>query len=180
MSQYRTLIDDPRIVALRGLAANAPDGMGAEVGVYQGGSLRAIAESMHPRLVLGFDTFDGLPRQYWQPGEPHEVGDFGNTSLQEVQEYLADCRNVRLVRGLFPESAGGMDFARFAFVHLDVDFYLATKAALDWFWPRMMQGGIVAFDDYRWHRCPGVERVLTEFGQPIHTAANLQAYLVKP
>jgi O-methyltransferase len=40
-------------------------------------------------------------------------------------------------KGWFPESADGLENLRFAFAMIDVDKYQSTKAALEWFYPRV-------------------------------------------
>jgi O-methyltransferase len=151
----------------------------AECGVYCGSTLRMLAKAAPDRRVYGFDTFEGLPAAMWSEGEIHEPGDFADTSFEAVQEYVAICPNVRLVRGEFPASARApLDGERFAFVHLDFDFYESTRAALEWLIPRMSPGGVIVFDDYEWHRCPGVKRAIDEMGLAVERTVTHQAVWV--
>lgn len=180
-----TLITQDRLNTFEQLKPLVPNGVVAEVGVYKGGSLKVLAKLFDDRPVLGFDTFEGLPKEQWIESELHEAGDFNDTSLKEVQEFLSDCPNVILTKGLFPDSGAQYSNVQFALVHLDTDFYLGTKLSLEWFWPRMQQGGIIVFDDYLWPNCPGVEQVLVEkaigeYKVPIKKIANYQAYIIKP
>jgi len=176
-----TLITQDRLTTFSLLRPLVPkEGLVAEVGVYKGGSLKVLAKLFDDTAVLGFDTFEGLPKEQWIESEIHEPGDFHDTTMKDVQEFLHDCPNVVLIKGLFPTSAKGMDDYKFRLVHLDTDFYLGTKLSLEWFWPRMESGGIIVFDDYKWPNCPGVEQVLKEFGEPVHQAADYQAYIKKP
>ena len=55
---------------------------------------------------------------------------------------------VALRKGLFPDSAIGLEQMRFWFVHLGLDLYDSTAAALEWFWPRISSGGILLSHDY--------------------------------
>ena len=147
----------------------------AECGVYKGGILRLLAERYPARTVYGFDTFAGLPAEMHQPGEPHKVGDFADTSIEVVRASVSDLLNVRIVPGLFPDSAQSIQFERFAFVHLDMDFYASTRAALAWLLTRMAPGGVIVLDDYEWPYCPGVSRAVAELGLvPVGTGAEYQ------
>ncbi len=86
----------------------------AIVGVYKGGSTRCIALAYPGRKVLAFDTFNGIPNA--DPAiDGHQNGDFADTSLLDVRAYLADCPNVDLVQGVFPESASICGDLRFSF-----------------------------------------------------------------
>lgn len=156
---------------------NVP-GAAAECGVYCGSTLRMLAKAAPDRRFFGFDTFTGLPAAMWSAGEVHQPGDFADTSFDAVQQYMASCPHVRLVQGEFPASAGRQERETFAFVHLDFDFYESTRAALEWFMPRMSPGGVILFDDYEWHRCPGVKRAVDEMGLMVKKTVPYQAVWV--
>jgi predicted O-methyltransferase YrrM len=152
----------------------------AEVGVYKGGSLKYLSENFpDAEIIYGFDTFEGLPKEYWNENEIHKPGEFSETSKEDVEKFINDPR-VWLIKGLFPKIADDVFVnTNFDFVHIDTDFYQSVKENLEWFWPRMYKGGIIVFDDYEWPNCPGVKQALEEFGQPINKSANYQAYLIK-
>jgi len=173
-----TLITNDRLEALVRLCKRTKAETIAEVGVYKGGSLKTLAINFPGAVILGFDTFEGLPKEQWNNKEIHKPGEFSDTDIKSVYSFI-DRPNVVLIKGLFPESAKGYKDQEFDFVHIDTDFYLSVKESLRWFWPRMMYGGIIVFDDYKWPNCPGVERALDEFGQDVHISANYQAYLIK-
>jgi len=177
-----TLITKDRLDELVAYAKKAPEGgYFAEVGVYKGGSLKLLAMSFPERKILGFDTFEGLPSAQWSTIEPHKAGDFSDTSKEAVSELLGDFnKNVELIKGLFPGSAESVKDYKFSFVHVDTDFYLGVKACIEWFWPRLLPGGIIVFDDYEWMACPGVKKALDESGKPFgRTNAQYQAYMIK-
>ena len=46
-----------------------------------------------------------------------------------MQEYLKGYPNVHFYKGLFPESAKGLEDKKFCFVHIDVDLYESTRGA---------------------------------------------------
>lgn len=153
-------------------------GAAAECGVYCGSTLRMLAKAAPDRSFFGFDTFKGLPTAMWSEGEVHEPGDFADTSFEAVSAYVAQCQNVYLVQGEFPASTGRQEGEQFAFVHLDFDFYESTRLALDWFMPRMSPGGVILFDDYEWHRCPGVKRAIDECALVVERTVPYQAVWV--
>jgi len=142
-------------------------GEAAEVGVYKGGTAKIMAKAMPGRTVNLFDTFEGMPEtsKFDVPkrGEGHKPGDFSDTSLESVNEYLQGY-NVHFWPGVFPDSARLLsDDTEFVLVHVDVDIYESTKAACEFFWPRLVDGGIMVFDDYNAPRCPGTNRAVNEF-----------------
>ncbi len=136
-------------------------GEAAEVGVYKGGTAKILAQSMPGRIVHLFDTFEGMPET--TEFDMHLRGDFADTSLESVNEYLQGY-NVHFWPGLFPDSARLLpDDTEFVLVHVDVDLYTSTKAACEFFWPRLVEGGIMVFDDYNGPRCPGANKAVDEF-----------------
>lgn len=173
-----TLITKDRLDSIINLCGRTKAQIIAEVGVYKGGSLKTLAINFPNAVIFGFDTFEGLPREHWNSKEIHKPRQFSDTSMKEVYEFI-DSPNVVLIKGLFPESGWQYKNEEFDFVHLDIDFYQGIKESLEWFWPRMMYGGIIVLDDFRWPNCPGVEKALEEFGQEIYIQANYQAYLIK-
>jgi O-methyltransferase len=138
-----------------------PGGM-AEIGVYKGGTARLIAETADHKDLHLFDTFSGMPPTD-QEKDKHRAGDFSDTSLDQVKEYLSDCRNVFYYPGLFPETASPVDDNYFSFVHVDADIYQSVKAACEFFYPKLVKGGIMVFDDYGFLSCPGAKVAVDEY-----------------
>lgn len=172
-----TLITQDRLDAIKRIAKYSPKGSIAEVGVYKGGSLKVLAELFPDRKVYGFDTFEGLPQEQWNDKEFHTPGEFNDTSLEAVTTFISKS-NVRLIKGLFPDTANPFEKEKFALVHIDTDFYLSVKECINWFWPRMVKGGTIIFDDYDWPNCQGVKKAVDEFMLPIQTA-DFQAAVIK-
>lgn len=159
----RTLLSNDRLIALaRAVAETAPlPGDMAEVGVCRGGSAKVIACTARSKTLHLFDTFQGHPADDVAEGK-HKAGEFA-ASLEEVQHYLSAHR-VQFHVGTFPETATPLADARYAFVHLDGDLYQTTKDALEYFWPRLLPGGLLYLDDVDWPDTPGVNRALEEAG----------------
>jgi len=149
----------------------------AEVGVFRGGVLRELSRVFPARTVFGFDTFTGLPAEHDSPGwEVCKPGMFSEARLGDVRSSLRDCKNVELVPGLFPDTGEAID-GSFAFVHLDVDFYLATLRSLEFLVPRMSPGGAIVLDDWEWQHCPGVKRAVDELRLPAVEVSTFQAMI---
>jgi hypothetical protein len=136
----------------------------AELGVYRGGSAKLICLLKGDRRLHLFDTFEGMPAVRADL-DHHRAGDFADTSLAAVREYLKDFTKVEFYQGLFPDSARQLAQTptRFSLVHLDVDIYESTKAGLEFFYPRLVAGGVLLSHDYRSRSCPGVRKAFDEF-----------------
>ena len=113
----------------------------------------------------------------------HDAGDFGDTSLAAVKSLLKDFPNVTFCRGRFPETAGPVQDQLFAFVHIDADIYQSVKDSCAVFYPKMVPGGWMVFDDYGFLSCAGARTAVNEFfvgkpERPIYLPTG-QAFIVK-
>jgi len=148
------------IAAVRG--TRGLGGAMAEAGVLMGGSARLIAAVKDGTPLHLFDMFDTQPPVDDTAGR--EVRDhFGDIhgDRRSVERLLAGYDGIRLHPGAFPVSAKGLEHERFAFVHLDMDLVSSTRAALAFFLPRLLPGGILVGDDYA---DPGVRHCFAEAG----------------
>ena len=133
----------------------------AEVGVYSGGSAKLICEAKGDRRLHLFDTFNGMPSIDPIDVGSYREGQFSNTTLEDVQDYLAGYSHVSFYPGVFPATGKAVQNLRFSLVHLDVDIYRSTIEALRWFYPRMERAGIIISHDY--FGAPGVRKAIDEF-----------------
>ena len=69
------------------------------------------------------------------------------------------------------------------FVHLDLDIYESTYKSLEFFYPRMVAGGIIVSHDYSNLTVPAVRRAFTEFfkdkREPVIPLWDTQCTVVK-
>lgn len=116
----------------------------AEAGVFLGGTAIVMLSASPGKQLHLFDTFAGLPHEEGK----FETGEWEG-SIPNVKRNLAEYADrIDFHAGLFPESAAELEHLRFSCVHLDLDLYDSTLAALEWFWPRMVSGGILVSHDY--------------------------------
>ena len=136
----------------------------AEIGVYSGVTASLIAENETKNTIYLFDTFDGIPYVN-ENDNHHKVGDFNDVLFTDVENYFKKFKNVKLCKGIFPkETAHLIDSnAVFKFVHIDVDVYQSYKDCLEFFYPKMIKGGIIIFDDYNVPTCAGATKACDEF-----------------
>lgn len=132
----------------------------AEFGVYKGGTARLLARAASGKRLHLFDTFAGMPAI--NPSfDKHAKGDFSDTSLESVKSFV-DSPDAVYHEGFFPDTTIGVEDS-FAFVHVDADIYQSVKDACEWFYPRMVPGGYILFDDYGAKSCPGAKKAVDEF-----------------
>jgi len=126
-------------------ASMIKEGDFCEVGVYKGGSAILLAELLKGRKNLYlFDKFDYIP-------------------VEEVRKMMQEYPNITIYPGLFPDTSDPIKDKKFAFVHIDVNIYEPTLACLEFFYPRIVKGGILLCHDYFGHEYPGVKKAFDEF-----------------
>lgn len=135
----------------------------AELGTYRGGSAKLISAFKGDKPLHLFDTFEGM-KETNEFVDEHRVGDFADTSLQEVKAYLKGYKNIHFHQGWFPNTTEELPKdIQFCFVHLDCDLYEPTLAALEYFYPRLVKKGAIISHDYYSVSCPGVKKAFHEF-----------------
>ena len=118
-------------------------GLIMEFGVYKGRSINFISSLMSFKEVLGFDSFEGLPVD-WFAG--FTKGSFGiKGEVPTVNE------NVRIIKGWFDQTLP--EFLKtteenVSFIHIDCDVYESTKTVLECLANRIVSGTIILFDEY--------------------------------
>ena len=148
---------------------NDVNGCVAEAGVYRGVFSGKINRVFPDRKIYLFDTFEGFSDDTdsfldKDKDEEKQWGKFkgamADTSIQQVLERMKYRDNVEVRKGFVPATFEGVE-EKFAFVNLDMDIYKPTKAALDWFWPRLSPGGYIFVHDY--DRFDGITKAVEEF-----------------
>jgi O-methyltransferase len=163
ISGGRTLVSKDRLWNLYqyGLLTKTLQGAVAEFGVYQGGSLKLLAEIFPDDLVYAFDTFEGIPFSSKEDNH-HKRGDFQDTDLESVKSFV-NAPNVEYCKGLFSEFLRYNDERQYKFVHVDCDVYNSVIEACLYFTPRMVSGGVIIFDDYGFPTCLGARKAVDSF-----------------
>jgi O-methyltransferase len=163
-----TLLDTARLANLWQLCRMSnPSGSLVEIGSYKGGGALHISNSCPARTIFVCDTFEGFGNLPMDPSLDHLFARerFRDTSFELVKTlWNHKQRDVRWVRGYFPESAAGIDIANVSFAHVDLDIYESTVKTLDYLRPRLMDRAIVVFDDYL-RGADGVVKAAREFSE---------------
>ena len=159
-----------RCYILRALARHSLglDGHLAECGVWKGKTAYLIADAVSRQVgdkkLHLFDTFEGLPEP--DPDEDRiPQGTFADTSLDEVRALLGPFNFLEFHKGDISETMPSCGEVPFSFVHVDVDIYRSVLECCDFFYPRMVSGGVLVFDDYGLPSTPGARKAVDSFFQ---------------
>ena len=137
----------------------------AELGVYKGNSARVLchfAEQEHRRVFL-FDTFSGFDERDLKGVDNARRRQFYDNSLEAVKAFVQSPQAI-FVAGRFPESiTSEAAQANYALVHIDCDLYEPAKAALEFFYPRLVAGGLLIMHDYSSRIWDGIRHAVDDF-----------------
>jgi hypothetical protein len=161
-----TLLDSARLANLWMLCrASNPCGSLIEVGSYKGGAALHISNACPTRPIFVCDTFNGFGDLKIDPAIDgiFKKEQFTNVTFDAVKAaWAGKGRDVRWVRGYFPESANNMNVSNISFAHIDTDLYESTLESLNYLRPRLIGRSIVVFDDY-FRSANGLMKAVTEF-----------------
>lgn len=102
----------------------------------------------------------------------HRVNQYAY-SLNEVKANFGRYQNVHCHPALFRDSTASVVEQQCCFVPFDVDLYVSTVSRLEYFYPRMIRGGIVLS-----HDCgilAGVEQAYQESPLPANLKRSLSS-----
>lgn len=162
----------------------------AEAGVFQGDFASLINANFADRKLYLFDTFTGfddrdLAVEDGYGADPSRGDYFRQTSIGLVMSKMSHPEKVVIRQGYVPETFQGLE-EEFCFVNLDMDLYQPTLAALEWFWPRMVRGGVVLIHDYfdETGTYPNLKKAVIKFTEENGTVSipigdNLSIALIK-
>jgi hypothetical protein len=156
------------------------DGARAECGVYRGASAlllchawRALKPDFNGRGMHLIDSFQGTRessaddliavrdrdgriemRSFFAPGKT-------DTSADTVAGFFRDFPEVEIHAGWIPQVLAALPAQPWAFIHLDVTLFEPTLAALEYFHPRLVPGGVIIADGSPF--VPGVQKAFDRF-----------------
>lgn len=149
-----------RMHILRQLAKDNNSANFAEAGIYAGMSVFYVAEFCNKDFIA-IDSFKGLSK----PGE-HDTDYFKEFDLAVDKSYaektLAKYKNVKIYDGWIPEILNHLPELEYSYVNIDVDLYEPTKNSIEYFWNRLVRGGVMILDDFGSQKTLGAKKAALE------------------
>lgn len=125
------------------------DGDFVECGAYTGVGVKTIVDYLggirFPKQFWAYDVFEheeGMTNKP-MPAVSAELFD-------RVSQKFSDYPQVRIIKGLIPESFNNNCPEKIAYLHIDLNQAPAEVATLDCLFERVVPGGMVILDDYEW------------------------------
>ena len=119
-----------------------------ECGVYRGTGIKTVVDyfgaDKFTKTFWGYDTFD------YNPVEGHAFSGQEDGLYAEICKRFEGYPQVRLVKGLLPQSLVGASPEKIAYLHIDLNNAEFEVAVLDALFDRVVPGGMIVLDDYEW------------------------------
>jgi O-methyltransferase len=127
--------------------AIALEGDFIECGVWYGILSRTICNyvdfSRHDGTFYLVDTWGKMPGS-------HTSSNYQDDIFSVVQKRFSDVDNVQLIRGPVPDVLTQITSSKVAFLAIDMNGSVPERAALEYFYDKIVPGGVIYFDDYGW------------------------------
>lgn len=138
----------------------------AELGVYRGDFARLINYHFPDKKLYLFDTFKGFDDRDADIERAEKFSevpqDFSQTSEELVLSRMPHRENCIIRKGWFPETTQGID-DEFCFVSIDADLYQPTISGLEFFYPRLTNGGVIMIHDFNNNEYQGIREAVKKF-----------------
>lgn len=163
----------------RRLDALGIPGSVAELGCHKGDISWQLNVLMPDRKLYLFDTLEGfdardITKEQALGCSEAAAGQFGNVKEEALMARLPFPDQVVLKKGWFPETAFDLEGEKFALAYLDACLYQPTFTALEFFFPRMSQGGVIFLSGYESTVYGGVHKAVEDM------EAKYGAFLILP
>lgn len=160
---------------------------GCGFGLFASAILKYVDLEKTSKKYYMFDTFDGLSEKYSSSEELVRNKIIYRTIPSyhdEVVERFKDKEFVHIIKGIVPDSLTQVNINKIAFLSIDMNCVLPEEKALEYFWPRLVTGGIIVFDDYAFPKHEEQKKSHDLFAAKhnlvIYTSPTGQGILIKP
>lgn len=157
--------------------ASSLDGDFVECGVYNGGTALNLIQNCNSTIHL-FDSWEGISDLGEFDGEYYKTQKW-ISDVEYAEEMLSPYDNVIFYKGWIPSRFNEIEDKQISLLHLDVSLYEPTKSSLEFFWDKMVTGGLVICNFHDGYSA-GAEKAtrdffenkrdLTEYPTGIHVA----------
>ena len=140
------------------------------------------------------DTFNGIDEQLLTEAERSsgvvknnrrmlERG-YYTANVESVRQNFSGWKNVKIIQGAVPGTLAEVRVDRVAYLHIDMNCATPEVAAFEYFWPKIVPGGMVLLDDYGFGRHEEQKKAMDDCahreGVMVASLPTGQGLIVKP
>jgi O-methyltransferase len=129
---------------------------GVSTGLFARGVIHYVDFPKLNKKYYLLDTFCGMDPRYSSPYEMqrNEIIGYGKRKgvYEKVKETFAGF-NVEIIKGAIPDTLSQVKTEKVCYLSIDMNCVLPEIAALEFFWDKMVGGGVIILDDYGYPGC---------------------------
>ena len=162
-----------------------------ECGVYKGGYSKAIIDYIGfnhlGKTFYLLDTYEGLVEEFANENEINSglvqtYSNYKNTYQDVLDLFKND--NVQIIKGRVPDTLVLCNTNKICFLSIDMNMVMPEIEAAQFFWDKLVSGGIIVLDDYGFfahkEQRAAFDQFATEKGVCIISLPTGQALIFKP
>lgn len=140
-----------------------------ECGVCDGLTAYFVLNELHGldshATVHLYDAWAPMKSEYLLESEQDWSGNYSNISMDRVKKNLSEFDNVVYHQGYIPESLNNEPSSpsKISYLSIDLNSVIPTVAALEYFFPKLVRGGVIIFDDYGFIGYGPTKKAVDEF-----------------
>jgi O-methyltransferase len=161
---------------------------GVSTGIFARSVMNYIDFQKLDKKYYLLDTFEGMSEKYSsrREMERHEILGYGKKQglYEQVQETFKDF-NVKIIKGPVPETLTEVDTLKVCYLSIDMNSVRPEAEALEFFWDKMVSGGIIILDDYGYANDTNDQKAAHDAfakskGVMVLTLPTCQGLIIKP
>lgn len=125
---------------------------GVNTGMFARTIMHYISFQYLSKQYYLLDTFAGLDERYSTPDEMIHSKNMGyhnqNNLFEHVCAIFNKYNNVNIIKGAIPETLSQVKSEEVCFLSIDMNCVYPEIEALEFFWNKIVNGGIIVIDDY--------------------------------
>lgn len=111
-----------------------------------------------------YDSWGLMKSEYLYESEKKSIGNYKDQSIQNTKKNLDEFSDkIKYHVGYIPETLDDSAPKEILYLHIDVNSAKTTKEILEFFYPRLVSGGIILSDDYGWISYDETRKIIDKF-----------------
>ena len=146
-----------------------PHFTGVECGVGEGVTAHIAAsqirsEQLESASLHLYDAWSTIDTDQLLKSEISRISTYEQLSMQRTRKNLLKHSDMLFWHpGKIPESFSAKAPEAINWLHIDLNSAVATEEALSFFWPRLLENGVIIFDDYGWSHFEDTRKTVAGF-----------------
>jgi len=121
-------------------------------------------KTMNNYITHLYDSWDAMKKEDLLESELVNLGRYWNLYIDLAKRNLSEFKNVSYHKGYIPQSFESLPVPpTIVYLLIDLNSAKPTLDTLEFFYPRLVKGGVILFDDYGWKGFEDTKRIVDEF-----------------